>query len=98
MRRTYLKTAVIAAVLICGLIYAGSWALFATSPFKPGSSISTVILIHKGLGPAEIARALESDGIIADRQRFLALGRALREWKRIKAGEYKFSPAMTPLE
>jgi UPF0755 protein len=95
--RTFLKLAVLAA-LAGAAIYSGSLALYAFSAWRPGTSETFLMLIRKGQAPAEIARELETTGVIGDRQKFLQIGRIMRKWPLIKAGEYKVSGAMSPVE
>ena len=90
MRRIFVIVAILA--FIAGVaIYGGSLALYAFSAAKPGATTSSNILIHKGQAPNEIAKLLESEGAIVDTARFIAVGKWTRQWKRIKAGEYKIS-------
>jgi UPF0755 protein len=70
---------------------------FAFSPAHTGAPADT-IEIHKGQSNGEITRALLNKNIITDVRMFNWLGRATRNWRRIKAGEYQVSGAMTPLE
>ena len=88
----------LAFLVLLAVAVGAKFALYAFTPARPGSSDTVVIEIHKAEGPSEIARALESQGAITDRTQFLWVGRALRAWKRVKAGEYKVSPGMTPVE
>lgn len=100
--RTLLGFCTLLAVLafIAGAgIYGGSLALFAVTAYKPGTSTSANILIHKGQTPHEIAKLLDVEGgAIGDHEKFVTLGKWIRAWHRIKAGEYKVSGAMSPLE
>src|SRR3954462_8987071 len=97
MRRMLLIVAILAC--IAGVaVYGGSLALYAFSAAKPGATTASIILIHKGQSPNEIAKLLETEGSIVDPGRFISVGKWTRQWKRIKAGEYKISGAMSPLE
>jgi len=73
-------------------------AVFSFSPLQAGFQGSSIIEVHKGQSPNEVTKLLLSQGAIADGKTFLWLGRLARQWKRIKAGEYRVSPSMTPLE
>lgn len=88
-------------VLGAGAI-AGGMALFAFSPARSPSpdaaAMKTIIEIRKGQPAAEIARMLADSGSVSDARKFIWLGRAARQWTRIKAGEYEVSPAMTPID
>ncbi|MCM2323856.1 MAG: endolytic transglycosylase MltG [Oligoflexia bacterium] len=92
----------IGGVFLAVMLFVGFEAvnlgLFAFQPLKGGSSDSAIIEIQRGQGPREISRILFSNGAIKDPARFVWLGRLSRQWKNIKAGEYKVSPAQTPLE
>jgi UPF0755 protein len=80
------------------LIVGGCFAWFAFVPFQPGSKTETIIEVYRSEKPIEIARDLAEKSIVSDPNDFLWLGRALRKWKHIKAGEYRVSPAMNPIE
>lgn len=74
---------------------------FAVSPLKTESQEGVIIEIHKGQSPHEISRTLQSSGVLlsdTDQQRFFWLGKILREWRKVKAGEYQISATMTPLQ
>jgi UPF0755 protein len=88
------------ATILCLLILIPGikLAVFAFNPTQPGSTQSTFIEINKGQNSNDLAKLLASTGIISNGNSFLWLGRITRQWKRIKAGEYKVSPAMTPME
>jgi len=88
----------------------GRFAIFVTSPyFSPrffahvtGSSESAnsekFIEIRKGESPQEISRILFSDDLISDSGGFVLAGRLLRQWRKIKVGEYKLAAGMSPME
>src|SRR4051794_1656135 len=95
--RTLVKLVVLAAVL-GGLVYGGSIGYYAISAARPGTTESFVMLVKKGEPPVEIARRLESAGVISNRQWFLWLGKLMGQWKNLKAGEYKVSGAQSPLD
>lgn len=83
------------------LLQGASLAYFAYTPFKPQSAQEEVIIeIRKGQNSRELARLLVTNGVISggDERNLLWLGKISRQWKKIKAGEYKVSPAMTPIE
>lgn len=86
-------------LVVLGLfIYAGDVVLFAFSATDPGSSKTAIVEIYKKQTGAEIARLLVNQGIVQDAHNMLVLGKFMRQWRKIKAGEYKLSPAMTPIE
>jgi UPF0755 protein len=84
--------------LVAAIVAGSHIFLFAYSPAKPDSKESSLVEIRKGEPPAEVARVLESLGAISSWSDFFRLGRLTRHWKRIKAGEYRVSPSMTPME
>src|SRR5689334_2311670 len=73
-------------------------ASFAYGPFRAGALEQAFVQIHKGQGPTEVAKVLAGVGAIDDIGRFVQLVRYTRKWKAIKAGEYKVSAAMSPME
>ncbi len=89
---------VIALIFIGLSIPAIQLALFAFSSAQPGSSSTTLIEVNKGEAQTEIIKKLVTHGIISDGKFFLWLGKITRQWKGIKAGEYKLSPSMSPIE
>lgn len=92
----------VAALILGGLGWASYFtigtAMFAFSVVEPNSKKQVVIEIQKGLTPMEISLLLESENIIQSSRDFITLGKLTRQWRRIKAGEYKVSPSMTPIE
>ncbi len=77
--------------------------LFVLSPlhFTPAAGTDGAIVeIHRGMSKTDITHILVTAGALkpGDEQSFLLLGRAGRFWKRIKAGEYKITPQMTPAQ
>ena len=79
-------------------VQAGRLALFALAPSHTGVQGKSVIEIHKGQAPNDIARLLSSKGAIGDIRGFVWLGRVTRQWKKIKAGEYEVSGDMSPVQ
>jgi UPF0755 protein len=96
------KRITIGLVFLLGALIAGAAAArvayFAYTPNQVGSKDTSVLQIKKGESHAEISRLLEAKGVISSENLFLYLGKVTRDWKRIKAGEYEFSPSQTPLE
>ena len=90
--------AVILGVFGIGALFAARTAFFAFAPAQPGSQVASVLEIHKGQGPNEISRMLEAAHVIQDAGSFALVGRFSRQWGKIKAGEYRVSPGMSPLE
>jgi len=77
---------------------AGSLISYALSPAQPGSTSSVILEVRKNAGPGELAQLLSSKGIITSPSLFVWLGRLTRQWRRVKVGEYKLSPALNPVQ
>lgn len=92
----------ILAGLFFGLIALGFWWVNQLiSPHSPGMTRpedSKVLEVARRQAPKEISQTLESQGIIKSASEFLWLGRATRQWGKVKAGEYQVSPGMTAFE
>ena len=71
---------------------------FAITAANRSSTDSVYIELHKGENPTELTHFLSQRQIISNGKSFLWLGKILRQWKKIKAGEYKVSASMSPLE
>jgi UPF0755 protein len=90
-------SAAAAGPLISGALLA-RYAFTPAFPTNDGVDHSVVIEIPKKMPAADVARTLETLKVVQNRSQFLLLGRILKQWNRIKAGEYKVSGSMTPLE
>ncbi|MBL7715470.1 MAG: endolytic transglycosylase MltG [Bdellovibrionales bacterium] len=92
----------ILAGLFLGLLALGFWWVNQwVAPLSPGMTRpedSKVFEVTRGQSPKEISQSLETQGIIKSASEFLWLGRATRQWGKIKAGEYQVSAGMTALE
>lgn len=84
--------------MLLGLLLGARFIVFSVSPFHANDTHSIIIEVKKGTAPNEITRQFVLNNIIEDGRSFVLLGRLTRQWKNMKAGEYKFSPAMSPLE
>lgn len=73
-------------------------AQFALAPADPASQEEIFFEVHRKQTPREIVLALEENKLISDSALFHRLGRITRQWKDIKAGEYKLSAKMSPIE
>lgn len=93
--------------VVCAFGFQGvQLTLFVLSPLhftprteKSGAPDGAIVEIPKGgVRPHEITAQLIAEGALkpADEENFILLGRFGRFWKRIKAGEYKITPQMTP--
>ena len=76
----------------------GRMAIFMTSSHRSSSMAEKIIEIRKGETPREISKILFSNDLISDAENFMLAGRLTRQWRKLKVGEYKLSPAMSPLE
>ena len=88
-------------VLILALICFGLSAKmisFAFFPLRPNETNTVVLEVRKGTLPNDLARQFLLNKVIEDSRSFLLLGKLTRQWKNMKAGEYRFSAAMSPLE
>ena len=81
-----------------GLYRGGSFVLFALSPANTEYPSKMALLIPKGSTGSKVADILEENLIISSKRRFLAVGKILGYWKKIKVGEYLVSSEQTPLE
>ncbi|MGK5081929.1 endolytic transglycosylase MltG [Bdellovibrionota bacterium FG-1] len=79
-------------------VVGASIGIFALTPTDPGASVKVIIEVRKGQTPGEIIKILSNQGTVSDSYRMMWVGRLTRQWKRIKAGEYEVSAAMSPLE
>jgi len=96
-RRVFLGLGFLAMIGVIG-VPAVSLSLFAFFPAKPGSQDSLIIELRKGQSHSELTKTLAQAGVIESPEKFSLLGKVTRQWKRLKAGEYKVSPAMSPIE
>lgn len=77
------------------------FASFALSPIQKNPGQSALIEVQKGKRPREVSRILRSNGILsseAQENYFYWLGKLMRYWQKVKAGEYEISSNLTPLE
>ncbi len=89
--------------LLCvlGLVsFGGRWAVFVLSPLKQIQAEGVIVEIHKGQNPREITHLLTAQNVISpdDESSFMLLGKLGRYWRRIKAGEYRLSSGITPIQ
>lgn len=99
-RRSSTLIALAVAFLVLGwaALTAIGTVRFAFTPFKAGSTETVMIEVKPGSRPMSLSAQLEQQGVIRDAEDFHSLGRWIRQWASIKAGEYRVSPAMTPIE
>src|SRR5262245_28550925 len=92
---------VLAVLLVVALIAgaAVAWIYFGIQrPFRGYSSPEQFVEISQGLGPRAIADRLVNAGVVRDRVTFRAALWREGGATKLKAGEYRFSDPMTPLE
>ena len=95
---SYKKPLVIISCLL-GLIVlltAVGLCYYLTSPSKAGSP-EQIFLVADGSTLERVADNLEEKGIISRKDIFLLYARAMGYGRKIKAGEYRLSPGMSPL-
>lgn len=90
---------VLLAILAC-LIPAARLFFFAVTPAArvPAEDASKVIVVPSGQGAIQLSIRLRNEGIISDANHFLWVGRIRMQLNDVKAGEYKLSPSMTPMQ
>ncbi len=94
MRSALLRAA--ALVLLVALAAAGGWFWsWANSPLS--FDTATVIFIPRGSGVGRITGLLAEKGIIADDLRFPLLARLTGLGSRLRAGEFRVAPGLSPL-
>jgi UPF0755 protein len=73
--------------------------LYVTFYTPPTSTPSVrVVVIDRGLSFRMVAEKLERAGVVRDAESFSFAARILGAYKKVKAGEYEFTTAMTPME
>ncbi|MBI2711642.1 MAG: endolytic transglycosylase MltG [Bdellovibrio sp.] len=83
---------------LIGIILSAKMITFAFFPLRSSETSSVVLEIRKGTLPNDITRQFILNKVIEDSRSFILLGRLTRQWKNIKAGEYRFSAAMSPMD
>ena len=103
VNRSRFKLLAVLGILVAGIsvaLISFRLVTFAMMPMKPGAQEGANVELQRGDGPREITRSLIQAGAISssDLHEMLWLGRLTRKWGQVKAGEYRVTPAMTPLE
>ena len=96
MRKRVEMIAVLAAGLLA-VLAAHFHFVFFTPPTYSGPGETRIIDIPQGTSFRVIAESLERNGVIRDSQDFLFAARLLGAQKKVRAGEYELTTAMTPL-
>lgn len=68
------------------------------SPVSPNADATVTFNVQKGTGFRVVASNLRDAGVIRDSESFIFIASILGAYKRVKAGEYELSGAMTPME
>jgi len=99
MRRTWLLIAVGAIFTLLLVLAIGAWDLsrFAAAPAASGG-VESVLTIPAGQSLAVTAGELERLGLVQSALKFRLLARWEGYDRRLKAGEYALTPALTPRE
>ena len=86
-------------IVICLLIaIPAAWFGYTAVTPKNSSAPDDVVEVHRSDSHAAIIKLLVSKGVIDHPTLFNWIGRVTRQWKGIKAGEYRVSAAMSPLQ
>ncbi|MEX2631393.1 MAG: endolytic transglycosylase MltG [Tistlia sp.] len=94
MRRLLTTLLVLIALTGAGLYLGYQWALERYR--EPGPlAQETRVVIRQGSGLEAISRELEAAGVIADADHFRIAARATEQARRLKAGEYAFTPGIS---
>jgi UPF0755 protein len=92
-RRSFVRVVVsLATMLLIVCAAVGGAALYAKTVFEAPGPLpeSRELAIDRGMSTPEIARVLQDAGVISDDKVFLAAAYATRNYRRMKAGEYRF--------
>jgi UPF0755 protein len=97
-RIVFLILILIIGGILGALVYAGTYVYtFLNVPPSPHAE-ERIVLIERGMSLRSTAEALESEGVVTDKDLFMILARYYREGKSIKAGEYQFTTSMLPTD
>jgi len=96
MGRIRKEIAAVFGLIVLGLFAAHMYLLFY-SPLSRSDEKRTIV-IKKGTSFRQVALKLRSAGIIGDTDDFLFVAWVMGASRRAQAGEYEFSPSMTPVE
>lgn len=98
--RKLLKLALLAIVVVSVSVGAAAWRGWTKmrEPYKGYDQAEQFVTIRQGAASTEIGRALADAHVVSDAQLFRAALWWTRQGRNLKAGEYRFDHAMTPLE
>jgi UPF0755 protein len=84
------------AALITGAIVARSAYRYPDRSHRPGDETKVKVVIARGMSPATIARQLVEKDLLERPTWFRLYANERGDAQRIRAGQYTFSPSMTP--
>lgn len=94
--RKRIEAIVLVLLIIISLVATHLYTVFYTPGSRDGGT--RVVFIPKGASFRMIAESLEKEGVVRDAESFIFAANILGAYKKVKAGEYEFSRAMTPME
>jgi UPF0755 protein len=95
--RKHAESIAVVALAVLVVVATHFYTVFFTPPSFSGPGESRVVDIPHGTSFRVIADALEREGVIRDADDFLFAARVMGAQKKVKAGEYELTTAMTPL-
>lgn len=101
-QKRYLLAFILVVCTAFGFWFLADFAHFCMTPVVKGSSATVLVWIPRGMGAVEVTKTLEANGVLSEEEtsakKFIWLGKLTRQWKKLKAGEYRLSPSMSPVE
>ena len=98
--RKFLKLALLAIGIVIVATMMATWLGWSNihAPYKGYDEAEQFVVIRQGAASAEIGRTLADAHIVSDARAFRVALWWTRQGRNLKAGEYRFDHAMTPLE
>jgi UPF0755 protein len=84
-------------LLICGVFLATGVTYYLVRPGETGAA-DQIFCVREGMSLKDVVGELERDRLITGKQLFLLCARLMGYSKRIKAGEYRLNPDMSPIK
>lgn len=91
-RRFFYSILLVACLLLIGLIFL--WKNFVTTPLIEGKS--DIIYVAPGSSIYSVSQNLQAKGVLRYPKLFILLAKLQGKDKKLKAGEYKIDPGITP--
>lgn len=88
--------ALVGLLLVALVIFVINTALFLTRPAQKGGQ-EQVLVVKEGWTLREVAEALQKRGIITNKVLFTSWARVKGYGRRLRAGEYRLGPDMSPI-